>query len=132
MLSLSFKKPPKVVIVNNSNNPDMVEYFRGKYSLDFEEIIFCSNKISKQKEDLFTSSYSRKNCMSIWLLLDAFVGLFLAFRLRLKNTHWILFDTAHISNIPLAFVAKLLGTRLAFTIHDWCPHEGSMNFATRI
>lgn len=110
----------------------MVEYFRGKYSLDFKELIFCSNKISKQKEDLFTSSYSRKNCMSIWILLDTFIGLFLGVRLRLKRTRWILFDTAHISNIPLAFVAKSLGIRLAFTIHDWTPHEGSMNFATRV
>jgi len=121
----------KFAIVNNSNNPDMVEYFRGKYSLGFKELIFCSNTNSKQKEDSFTSSYSRKNCISIWILLDAFVGLFLGLRLRLNRTRWILFDTAHISNIPLALVSKVLGIRLAFTIHDWNPHEGSMNFATR-
>ncbi len=109
----------------------MVEYFRGKYSLGFKELIFCSNKVSKQKEDSFTSSYSRKNCISIWILIDFLVGVFLGFRLRLIKTRWILFDTAHISNIPLAIVAKVLGIRLAFTIHDWNPHEGKMNLATR-
>lgn len=122
----------KFAIVNNSNNPDMVVYFQGKYDLGVENFIFCSNKISRTKKDSFTSSYSQKNCFSMWFFLDLFVGIFLGFRLRVKNTRWILFDTAHISNIPLAVASKALGIQLAFTIHDWNPHEGSMNLATRL
>lgn len=109
----------------------MVQYFRVKYDLN-GDIIFCSSKKSNHKEDSYISSYSANNCLSSWIIIDTLVGFFLAIKLRLKKVRWIVFDTAHISNIPLALLAKLLGIRLSFTIHDWSAHEGSMNTATKI
>jgi glycosyltransferase involved in cell wall biosynthesis len=64
--------------------------------------------------------------------IDCLIGLFLAIELKLRGIDCLLFDTAHISNIPLACAAKFLGLKLVFTVHDWNPHEGNMAGATRL
>jgi glycosyltransferase involved in cell wall biosynthesis len=44
----------------------------------------------------------------------------------------VLFDNAHISNIPLSLFTKMLGCKQYFTIHDWDPHPGSSHFVTAL
>ena len=122
----------KIAIVNNSNNPDMVQYFRAKQNIKkIYGLIFCSNSYSKNRFDRFCSSFSKNNTFSVWSFIDVFISFVLAIRLRFNSVRWIIFDTAHIANIPLAIFSKILGIRLSFTIHDWIPHEGKMSGCTK-
>ncbi|MCF6298126.1 MAG: hypothetical protein L3J08_09135, partial [Flavobacteriaceae bacterium] len=43
-------------------------------------------------------------------------------RREVKEVH---FTTAHISNVPLAFLLKIFNIKIISTIHDLVPHPGS-------
>lgn len=121
-----------IVVVNNSNNSDMAIYFEAKKKLNSSALFFAANSLYWGKDEVYLASISPNNKLTWYFFIDCFIGLFLAIKLKFKGINCVLFDTAHISNIPLAFVAKLLGLKLVFTIHDWNPHEGNMAGATRL
>lgn len=121
-----------IVIINNSTNPDMAIYYEAKKNLNSKTLIFAANYFYRGKNQVYLSSISPKNKLTWYFFMDCFISLFLAIKLKLKGVHCLLFDTAHISNIPLAIAAKFLGLKLVFTIHDWNPHKGNMTRATRL
>ena len=121
-----------ITVINNSINPDMVIYFEAKKNINSKKLMFAANSFYSDKDHVHLSSISPKNKLTWHFFIDCFIGLFLAIKLKLRGIDCLLFDTAHISNIPLACAAKFLRLKLVFTIHDWNPHEGSMAGATRL
>jgi glycosyltransferase involved in cell wall biosynthesis len=123
----------KIIFINNSNNPDMVSYFESKKNINSKNIIYGANRdYSKNRDGIITSSLSLHNRLTLFFLIDCFIGIFLAIKLKLLGVKYIVFDTAHISNIPLALIAKIFSIKLVFTIHDWNPHEGKMRGLTNM
>lgn len=123
----------KFIFVNNSNNPDMVQYFEAKRELKSHKIVFAANRlICKKNNRILLSSFSKKNELSIWIFVDIILSIYLGFKIKFLGIKIVIFETAHISNLPLAFLAKILGLKLIFTVHDWNPHEGKMARATRL
>lgn len=119
-----------IAIINNSNNPDMVEYFNLKKKLPNNNIVYCTNINNIDKKDsTYLSSIAPNNKLSFFLLIDTLIATYLILKFISLNVKFILFDNAHISNIPLAIFAKFVGIKLVFTMHDWIPHEGKMNSA---
>ena len=121
-----------IVVINNSNNLDMVIYFEAKKNINAKKMIFAANFFYCGKYQMQISSISPKNKLTWHFFIDCLIGVYLAIKWKLKGFDCLLFDTAHISNIPLAFMAKFLRLKLVFTIHDWNPHEGNMARATRL
>lgn len=121
-----------IAIINNSNNPDMAIYFEAKKNINSKKLTFAANTFYCDEDLVHLSSISPKNKLSWHFFVDCLIGVFLGIKLKLKGIDCLLFDTAHISNIPLAFVAKCLSLKLVFTIHDWSPHDGNMARATRL
>ena len=122
----------KIAVINNSKNPDMTIYFEAKKNINSGKLVFAANSSLRCKRKDYLSSISPKNKPTWYYFFDLFIGLFLVIKLKSKGVYCLLFDTAHISNIPTAFAAKLLGLKLVFTIHDWNPHEGNMAGTTRL
>ena len=120
-----------LAIINNSNNPDMVEYFKNKKSIKNKNIIFLSNKESISKDEKI-SSFSKVNGLSFYFFIDCLWSIYICIYLKTKSIKFILFDTAHISNIPTALLAKIFGIKIIFTIHDWVPHEGNESFKVKL
>jgi glycosyltransferase involved in cell wall biosynthesis len=121
-----------IVVINNSTNADMAIYFEAKKKLNSKKLIFAANSFYRGKDQVYLSSISPKNKLTWHFIIDCLISIFLAIKMKLKGIDCLLFDTAHISNIPLAFTAKFLKLKLVFTIHDWNPHEGNMAGATRV
>ena len=121
----------KVAVVNNSLNPDLMTYFTVKERAAFQDVFFYSC-FAHSKFTRIPSSFSRKNGLSGWLPIDIFWGVALGFFLKFKGIKIIIYDTAHISNLGLSAVTKIMGLKQVFTIHDWEPHEGKMKFATTV
>jgi hypothetical protein len=121
-----------IVVINNSTNPDMAIYFEAKKYIDSKALIFAANSFFWGKDQVHLSSISPKNKLTWHFFIDCLISIFLAIKMKFKGIDCLLFDTAHISNIPLAFAAKFLGLKLVFTIHDWNPHEGKMAGATHL
>jgi glycosyltransferase involved in cell wall biosynthesis len=121
-----------IAVINNSINPDMAIYFEAKKNINSKTLIFAANSFYSDKDQVHLSSISPKNKLTWHFFIDCLICVFLAVKLKFKGTSCLLFDNAHISNIPLAFAAKFLRLKLVFTIHDWNPHEGNMAGATRL
>jgi len=119
-------------VVSNSSNPDMQMYFGIKLNAFFDKCYFFSQMSIARKLHCGVSSFSKKNGLSAWIILDFIYSFFLAIFLRLKGSRYVLFDNAHINNIPLSFFTKILGCKQIFTIHDWEPHPGSNQFVTKL
>lgn len=122
----------KFLVVNNSNNPDMTIYFEAKKNLRSQNITLAANALHRTRGRVLLSSISPKNELTWHFFIDCLISLSLVIKIRFKGINCLVFDTAHISNIPLAFAAKFLKLKLVFTIHDWNPHEGNMAGATRL
>tara|TARA_A100001015_G_C15021242_1_gene728101 strand:- start:1237 stop:2274 length:1038 start_codon:yes stop_codon:yes gene_type:complete len=119
-------------LINNSRNPDMSLYFKAKKNINSKRLIFAANSFYWDEDQIYLSSISPKNKLSWHFIIDFIIGIYLAIKFKIKGIDCLLFDNAHISNIPLALVAYFLRLKLVFTIHDWIPHEGKMARATRL
>lgn len=120
------------LVINNSTNPDMTIYFDAKKNIRSQKITLAANALHRARGRVLLSSISPKNELTWHFFIDCLISLSLAIKIKIKGINCLLFDTAHISNIPLAFAAKFLKMKLVFTIHDWNPHEGNMAGATRL
>lgn len=122
----------KWAVICNSTNPDMCLYFDVKRQSFLGSCHFLAQYGLAKKLDCGVSAFSRSNHLSFWLLPDCIYSIFLAIFLRSRGVVNVLFDNAHISNIPLSLCLKILGVRQVFTIHDWDPHPGDNYTATRL
>ena len=119
-------------VINNSRNPDMSVYFRGKKNINSKSLVFAANSFYRDEDQVYLSSISPKNKLTWHFIIDLVIAIFQAINFKIKGINCLLFDNAHISNIPFALAAKLLRLKLVFTIHDWNPHDGKMALPTRL
>ena len=117
----------KTAIVCNSLNPDLVLYFEKKFESLKTQGLFFGNRAIASRLGIKTSSFSPSPRLSLWLFVDAVVSLYVLSYFLINNIKCVVFDSAHISNLPLAFFCKLFRIKLVFTIHDWKPHEGAQS-----
>lgn len=119
----------KIAVVCNSLNPDMVRYFEAKVygAKNRENVVFLANRSIAKKHSLPISSISPKASFSFYFFIDGLISFEVFIRLIFLRVRTIIFDTAHISNLPLAILANLAGMKLIFTIHDWDPHPGEQS-----
>ena len=121
-----------IVFICNSLNPDLVTYFKMKsVALSNFYRFYRNYKIKGDCLDGY-SSFSPTPRLSAWLFVDVFYSLILALYLRITGINTVVFDTAHISNLPLSVFLKLIRVKLVFTIHDWEPHEGAQSKAVEL
>lgn len=111
-------------IICNSRNPDLVMYFEKKVRAFRKDVIFLANQEIAEDLDIGVSSFSKKPGISLLFFIDALYSVFVLVKLLKNKVNTLVYDTAHISNLPLAFLCKLFRIKLVFTIHDWHPHEG--------
>lgn len=110
-------------IICNSLNPDLTTYFNKKVE-QLDNVIFFGNKKLANNAKVKISSFSPTPRLSIWFLWDAIYVFMVLWQLLQASIKCVIFDTAHISNLPLAVLCKIFRLKLVFTIHDWHPHEG--------
>jgi len=115
---------PDKAIICNSNNPDLSMYFSQKVKFFEGEVYFLANKKLADELSLEYSSVSKVSSFSFYLFIDVLFAFIVIAKLLYKKINTVIFDTAHISNLPLAILCKLFRLKLVFTIHDWEPHEG--------
>lgn len=120
----------KIVIVCNSANPDLVEYFRCKVSaLEKSElkqnlIALKNKKIDLNNINSYNSSFTNSAFFDKKVPIDFIVSFYLFFILMINRVSVIHFTTAHISNIFLSLLLKPFKIKQIFTIHDLVPHPG--------
>lgn len=122
-LRMKFKN--KTAIICNSLNPDLKKYFISKVDGLSNYYRFYGNFKLRSETKCGISNFSPYPRLSAWLLVDTIYSIFFSFFLKVTRIKVVIFDTAHISNLPLAILLKLLRVKLIFTIHDWIPHDGS-------
>jgi glycosyltransferase involved in cell wall biosynthesis len=122
----------KTAIICNSLNPDLKEYFISKVEGVSSYYSFYGNFKIRSETKCGISNFSPSPRLSAWLLVDTLYSVFFSLFLKATRVKVVLFDTAHISNLPLAILLKLLRVKLIFTIHDWNPHEGAQNKAVEL
>lgn len=122
----------KIAVVCNSTNPDLAMYFTKKYNFFKRDITFFANKAIANELGIAKSSYSKVSGFSWGIFIDCILSFFVLFKLLIKRIDVVVFDTAHISNLPVAILCKLLRIKLVFTIHDWNPHEGEQQKAVEL
>lgn len=114
----------KIAIVCNSTNPDMKLYFKNKVDMKLQGVTYYAQASMAKELGLKPSCFSKSPRPSLLFVVDCLYSIYFCFYLLFKRTKLIVFDTAHICNLPLAVLAKILRIKLVFTIHDWEPHEG--------
>lgn len=123
-----------MAIICNSSNIDFYKYFSALVEhLEGEHIHFLANKnivkkLELSKRKITISSFVKNSFLDVYSIVDFSVALFLLIKLKFKKVKLIHFITAHSSNIPQAFFARLLGINVAFTIHDLEPHPDKKSF----
>jgi glycosyltransferase involved in cell wall biosynthesis len=122
----------KIAVICNSINPDLAMYFTKKVEFFDEEIVFFANKLIASKLGIPKSSYSTVSGFSWRIFLDCFLSFFVFFKILINRVSVVVFDTAHIANLPIAILCKLARINLVFTIHDWNPHEGEQQKAVQL
>jgi glycosyltransferase involved in cell wall biosynthesis len=126
-----------IALICNSINPDLNAYFRAKLripeqAVGAELLWFCNGRVKPEAaQPIRTSSLSPASSFSAFFFVDCLLSLYVIAVLLWKRARTVVFDTAHISNLPLALWCKLFGIETVFTIHDWDPHPGRRNRATR-
>lgn len=116
----------KFSLVCNTPNIDFEYMFTSKFPCSELKLFFANSIISKKykHEGVKTSSVSKKNGVGVRFILDIFISFYVWFLHCYRRIDVVVFDSAHISNIPLAILLKISGFKLVFTIHDWLPHPG--------
>jgi glycosyltransferase involved in cell wall biosynthesis len=122
----------KVAYICNSNHSEMLRLFGLKINQLGDKVSYYSSSEFAKKNNVGISSFSRTNLVSLWLVLDCVYAFILLLRLIFSGVKVIIFDSAHISNIPIAILAKVFRFRLIFTIHDWIPHEGDQQNKVKV
>ncbi|WP_157509273.1 glycosyltransferase [Ferrimonas futtsuensis] len=125
-------KESKVAVICNSNNNDLVYLFEKKCKRLSGMATFYSNIKNSKRLSVSVSSFSKSPGLSFGVILDCFYSFFLLSSLLYRRVSVVIFDTAHISNIPIAILLKLFGIKNIFTVHDWNPHEGSQQKSVKI
>lgn len=142
---LSNKSKIRCAVISFSANPDMALHLFAKCN-SFDKNIFdfyCSKESLEKNPFLHGQAcpllYNGRNRITLRLLIDIMIVLpkTLLFLFCRKHTH-ILFDSEHIMNIFVSFIARFFGVKSIFSIHDLTPHPGKMyyfhllyNFVTR-
>lgn len=126
------KSMKKTAVICNSLNPDLVKYFEIKVKSSRDKAAFYAAYDTAARNNLPVSSFSKSSSLSWLFLVDAFFSVYVFLKLVFSNYRRVIFDTAHISNLPLALLCKLIGIELIFTIHDWNPHPGSQSGAVKL
>jgi len=119
----------KVAVICNSTNPDLLMYFSKKSTFLKNKAEFFGNRSFSKKLKVKTSSFSSVSGFSWKFFVDCIWSCLVFIQLLFMRTRVVLFDTAHISNLPLAVLCKMARIKLVFTIHDWNPHEGEQQGA---
>lgn len=118
----------KVAILCFSLNPDLRRYFEVKLdSLPTrlgESVVFVGHSERDRDSNVVPFARSRRAFLDPRALVDVLRAPLLVRRLARDGVTTLLFDTAHLVNVAIAVVARALGMRLVFTIHDWEPHPG--------
>lgn len=114
----------RIALVCNSTNPDLALYFRKKVKFFKGSVSFFAQKKLADELGVGVSSFSDKSGFSKRFFLDAFYSIFVFFKILFGKNQVVIFDTAHISNLPLSVMLKLTPIKQVFTIHDWSAHEG--------
>lgn len=127
----------KVVVVCNSTNSDLVQYFLEevnylKSHCDYLTVFSNRKIIVDSSYKCYTSSITNKSFFDIRLFIDFFISVKLLFVLFLNGRSIVHFTTAHVSNLFLSIPLKIFGFKLLFTIHDLEPHPGFKSFFIRI
>lgn len=129
----------RIAVFCASDNIEMTRLFREKTKAFSSNILFYSGRRLRAyimqndpSSKVKMGSFNESQNINFFLFLDLFYHFFLALYLRLSGVRWIVFDSAHISNIALAVYFKLLGGKLIFTIHDWEPHPGQKQYSVRV
>jgi glycosyltransferase involved in cell wall biosynthesis len=122
----------QICLISNSTTSVMAELFEAKLPPQGNILLLANKKIADKYSYVKTSSFSKTSTGGLWFIVDAIFSFYICFYLLLKNTRVIIFDTAHISNIPLSILWKLLRRKQIFTIHDWTPHPGRNHSATHL
>lgn len=123
-------KSKKIVIVCNSKNPDMSQYFKCKIEAlkqsDLKDtfIVFKNRYIDMDGENIYNSSYTKSAFFDKKVPLDFLKSFYIFFILLSNKAKVIHFTTAHISNIFLSMLLKPFRVKQIFTIHDLVPHPG--------
>jgi|GEM_PF-2584166 len=119
-----------IAFVCNSLNPDLVSYFYAKLRIPEQEVgarlLWFGNRRAAPPSGVRvrTSSVSRSSGFSALFFLDCLISCYVIAVLLWQRVRFVIFDTAHVSNLPVALWCKLFGIRTVFTIHDWEPHPG--------
>lgn len=122
-----------ILYVNNSLNMDMEIYFGSKIDAGKNKFIFAGNKYSINRNRFsFITSFSKSNDLAFSFLVDFIMAPYIVFKILSKKIDTVIFDTVHISNLPLSFLLRLLNFQQIHTIHDLIPHEGKKNLKTKI
>ncbi len=123
-------KKNKLVVICNSTNPDLVEYFKCKVNAlnnsEFRNIcwFFKNKSIDLDSDRICNSSLTRSAFFDKKVLLDFFISFYLCFLVLKNKVNVVHFTTAHISNLFLSILLKPFNIKQIFTIHDLLPHPG--------
>ena len=107
-------------------------YFSNKVSAFNNDVYFLGNTQLSKQLHIDCSSVSKVSGLTIWFIADCFLAILCVFKLLVRKIDAVIFDTAHISNIPLAILCKLFRIKLIFPEHDWSPHEGTQEKNVRL
>jgi len=129
------KNKSKIVIVCNSTNPDLVNYFKCQIkaiinlNLNHNMIALINYKIKLPKNcQYFYSSFTKKAFLDRYFWLDLIKN-FIIFIILLKNNIKLIhFTTAHLSNLFLGVLLRPFKIKQIYTIHDLEPHPGIKSF----
>ncbi|MCQ0113140.1 hypothetical protein, partial [Zhouia amylolytica] len=118
----------KIAIFCNSSNIDFQNYFKAllKYNED-KTFVYLSNinvkrNLMEENKSIITSSYTSNSFVDKYSILDFLLSFPLIIYLKFKRVKIVHFISAHSSNIAQALFARVLGIKVAFTIHDLVPH----------
>ncbi len=118
----------KIAVFCNSPNFDLTQYLSAlAKNTKKGNIFYVCNRHSLKRmpsKNIIVGSYTKRSFFDIFIFIDTVVSFFIITRLKIKGIKFIHFTSAHISNISQATFAKLLGIKLAFTVHDLIPHPG--------
>ena len=125
----------RLAILCFSLNSDLRLYFESKIEVlgdrFGDDLVFVGHQSLDAEPAVLPFSSARSAFFDVRILLDALRTPALVWRLKRMGVGGLLFDTAHLSNVPVAMFARLFGLQVVFTIHDWVPHPGKKSIFVR-
>jgi len=123
-------KQKKTLIICNSKNSDLVQYFKCKVEAIYRNnnqknfLFFKNSNIILKRKNVYNSSYTDSSFFDKRVPLDFLRSFYLLAVILSNNVKIVHFTTAHISNLFLSFFLKCFKVKQIFTIHDLVPHPG--------